>query len=1256
MDCEMEIQSTGTSTLEEDHVEFDDDNDGTTYDGERCGICMDVIIDRGLLDCCQHWFCFSCIDNWATITNLCPLCQNEFQLVTCIPVYDTIGSNKADDDSVSRDNDWYVEGKNNTLSFPSYYIDENAVTCLDGADCKIRNGSVRIEEDSNFDMSIACDSCDIWYHALCVGFDPDGTAESSWLCPRCVLLKTPRKPDTNANGGCMFEDAFSKKLSVSVVDAGETAVVVSRIEGNQPIEQASLKRQSNIVANKDLKVETPVSASAAYSPALEAPSGNSLQPESESLELKLCPSQDLSSSLPSDANLGELKRDCTDEETQEASGMKMLKISPAELLGIFDSNGSLCENKSSLSPQLDISVRPSQSADNSNDETIKVEQKDHLEESTLSTLEADNDQVTGLKRKHMGSSGGGVHATSINGEKRSKTKTRVFAKKTKLLPSMDLGNECCIKDSRKCLAAVSEEDEFRHSPEENNVATDIMSIVQETNYVDKSLSERENTSGVRVKKIMRRTSDNKESSLLVLELRKEIREAVRNNSPEDVGRKLFDPKLLAAFRAAVVGPKSEQVRKVSPLVAKAKRSMLQKGKVRENLTKKIYATSSGKRRRAWDRDCEIEFWKHRCIYTARPEKVETLRSVLELLKKNSNTKEEHVVAEMETSNSILSRLYLADTSVFPRKEDIKPLSALKSEGDKEDHQSGRFTESVSYCAVKTQKVVKTSPKTDAAAVKKLHSKNQEGRSLPTIAGVKVDNRKEVTGKSDDIKSDKRKWALEVLARKMAVGGKSSAPEKGGDNAILKGNFPLLAQLPADMRPVLAASRHNKIPLSVRQAQLYRLSEHFLKKANLSVIHRTAATELAVADAVNIEKEVADRSNSKIVYMNLCSQELLRHSNNSKSDRSTESITTLTSEVSAVKPEQETNELSADPEVEEALKNAGLLSDSPPGTPIDQVKAVGNIDDPSTRITDDGPDNILEMDSHPELDIYGDFEYDLEDEDYIGAAATKASMLQPAEGESKMKVVFSTLIADGRSVDSHSENDKSVNEPQDSHHALELHKDKGKESSPVQDKVDPLGFLEGHAPDGGEEPSLEDCEDLYGPDKEPLIVKYPETASRIPSLLTGLEAANSMISGSEKNKVSCQAVKSLEVGKESCAESKRNTTTGNNSSGGENSSNCLQTDELSRKKANKFKTNDRQPSDSSCCIPKKVEAYIKEHIRPLCKSGVITPEQYRWAVAKTTEKVMRFHAKDKNANFLIKEGEKVKKLAEQYVEAAQHKQK
>jgi len=77
-------------------------------------------------------------------------------------------------------------------------------------------------------------------------------------------------------------------------------------------------------------------------------------------------------------------------------------------------------------------------------------------------------------------------------------------------------------------------------------------------------------------------------------------------------------------------------------------------------------------------------------------------------------------------------------------------------------------------------------------------------------------------------------------------------------------------------------------------------------------------------------------------------------------------------------------------------------------------------------------------------------------------------------------------------------------------------------------------------------------------------------------------------------------------------------------------------------------------DGSSSTYKKVEMFVKEHIRPLCKSGVITVDQYRWAVTKTTDKVMSFHRDAKNASFLIKEGDKVKKLALQYVEAAQQK--
>lgn len=50
------------------------------------GIGLYLLGQIEIFDFFDFRFCFACIDNWATITNLCPLCQNEFQLITCVPV------------------------------------------------------------------------------------------------------------------------------------------------------------------------------------------------------------------------------------------------------------------------------------------------------------------------------------------------------------------------------------------------------------------------------------------------------------------------------------------------------------------------------------------------------------------------------------------------------------------------------------------------------------------------------------------------------------------------------------------------------------------------------------------------------------------------------------------------------------------------------------------------------------------------------------------------------------------------------------------------------------------------------------------------------------------------------------------------------------------------------------------------------------------------------------------------------------------
>ncbi|CAN8246537.1 unnamed protein product [Cochlearia groenlandica] len=1138
----MELDFDASSLLEDEFAEVGH-SDMAGIEGERCGICMDIIIDRGLLDCCQHWFCFECIDNWSTIMNLCPLCQKEFQLITCVPVNDSGESSKVDEVSLSGDEDWGIEEEPEAVSSPSHYIDENAVICLDGDLCKIRNSFHYIGGDSNLDTSIACDSCDIWYHAVCVGFDLEVASEDTWVCPRCLASEELLEPDASpmetrvspdiserTNNECSVEAVYSGNFSVTVADEGETALVVSIFkEDNRPSDTNPLSVQAKIDGDRDS-------------------SHLDISCKKENIELEHPVSHDISAGVPSDSK-------------QPLFGALMENISDVASVISVNRNHSDCRSV----PQM---------------------------ESFFYLV------PTCIKDLNVLYFFCGIFFISGHDDTRE-TEGKIAEPLSK--PKLEEMEE---------IATIHHES---RSPS-NNTNVDIFSIVKGSERkqgikrtpADKS-SEGENAAGLRVKKIKRTAADDKESLVLVDKLRKEIREAVRNKSMEDIRKNQFDPKLLAAFRAVVSGPKNSDVpRKIPALSVKAKKLMLQKGKVRENLTKKIYADSNGKRRSAWHRDCEVEFWKHRCLTTGKPEKIETLKSVLNLLKKEPADAETKISAEAtQASNPILSRMYLADTSVFPRNNDIKPLLALKETGNLKNN-------------AKTAEVDKILPKSSnakgsisKAAGSKLNLGSKQSDGLPNFVSS---NSKELIENLDELKKDKRKWALQVLARKKALAINNSTEEKEG-SPELKGNYPLLAQLPADMRPSLATSRHNKVPLAVRQTQLYRLTEHFLKKENLLDLRRTAVTELAVADAINIEKAIADKSSSKVVYLNLCSQEILHHSE-SKAMESTAAEPNLSSSLADNKSECKSDKDSDDPAILEALRATGL-DDSPPNSPIHSTEIPPDKGDGSlNKSLEVGPGNVLDIETIPDTDIFGDFEYDLDEEDYIGATkASKSSETQPDESLTKMKVVFSTV-----------QPEKVVNQSE----VL------GNEETTANQKETTNGEENGksivpteHVPEaeGEEILSVAECEELYGPGAEELVEKP-------------------LIEGSGENGLQAKVPDS---------ECESNTHRENIASNFENSS--IQEKELPRKiqKCNpseKPSKEEKSKADGlTNSVTKKVEAYVKEHIRPLCKSGVINVEQYRWAVTKTAEKVMKYHSKAKSANFLIKEGDKIKKLAEQYVETA-----
>ncbi|CAD8070924.1 unnamed protein product [Paramecium sonneborni] len=48
---------------------------------EECSICYGEIIDKGIIQTCQHTYCFDCIEIWAKQNKTCPQCRVQFSQI-----------------------------------------------------------------------------------------------------------------------------------------------------------------------------------------------------------------------------------------------------------------------------------------------------------------------------------------------------------------------------------------------------------------------------------------------------------------------------------------------------------------------------------------------------------------------------------------------------------------------------------------------------------------------------------------------------------------------------------------------------------------------------------------------------------------------------------------------------------------------------------------------------------------------------------------------------------------------------------------------------------------------------------------------------------------------------------------------------------------------------------------------------------------------------------------------------------------------
>lgn len=128
----------------------------------------------------------------------------------------------------------------------------------------------------------------------------------------------------NGDKECQAEGSFSGKVSVSVVDAGETAVVVSLVEGSQWIPVSSEKRLSPPEASENSMTESRVSISDAKNHQSNTEKPINSPREQQELELSL--SHNVVCSLSSNTWPDDLKKD-THGERSDPSNLSGTKIS-----------------------------------------------------------------------------------------------------------------------------------------------------------------------------------------------------------------------------------------------------------------------------------------------------------------------------------------------------------------------------------------------------------------------------------------------------------------------------------------------------------------------------------------------------------------------------------------------------------------------------------------------------------------------------------------------------------------------------------------------------------------------------------------------------------------------------------------------------------------------------------------------------------------------------------------------------------------
>uniref|UniRef100_A0A6N2L3Q0 PHD-type domain-containing protein n=1 Tax=Salix viminalis TaxID=40686 RepID=A0A6N2L3Q0_SALVM len=137
-----------------------------------CGICLseeDKRRFRGTLDCCLHYFCFTCIMEWSKVESRCPLCKQRFRTIT---------KNGRSIVGVDLRNMVIQVPKRDQVYQPTEEEIRSYIDPYENVICK------ECHESGDDGLMLLCDLCDSSAHTYCVGLGRQ-VPEGNWYCDDC---------------------------------------------------------------------------------------------------------------------------------------------------------------------------------------------------------------------------------------------------------------------------------------------------------------------------------------------------------------------------------------------------------------------------------------------------------------------------------------------------------------------------------------------------------------------------------------------------------------------------------------------------------------------------------------------------------------------------------------------------------------------------------------------------------------------------------------------------------------------------------------------------------------------------------------------------------------------------------------------------------------------------------------------------------------------------------------------------------------